>query len=99
MRLTAYHDNNGNIVGLAISPADDATPAEVLAISPADDATTPAEVIATARPGLRRTEITVPSEVTFDFDNPSRVYEELDKLVREYRVDKDALARKSVVSE
>jgi hypothetical protein len=80
MRLTAYHDSNGNIVGLAISPADDATPAEV---------------VATTQPGLRRTEVMVPSEVMFDFDNPSHVYEELDKIVRAYRVDKDALARKS----
>jgi hypothetical protein len=80
MRLTAYHDSEGTIIGLALSPADDATPAEV---------------VSTVEPDVRRTEVRVPQGVTFDFNNPQRVYEELEKLRENYRVDKNALATKS----
>ena len=80
MQFIAYHDSHGNIIGLAISPEDDATPADV---------------VITMQPDLRRTEVTLPSGVTFDFDNPSSVYEVLDKLKQDYRVDKDSLTRRS----
>jgi hypothetical protein len=79
-RLTAYHGSQGDIIGLALSHTDDATRLEI--VDPRE-------------PGLRSTVITVPSEVTFDFTDELRVYEELFKLRRDYRADKDALVRKS----
>jgi hypothetical protein len=80
MRLTAYHDANGNIVGLAVSPSENSVPAEV---------------IANTQPGLRISNVEVPSEETLDFDNPVRLNEGLTKLVENYRVDTGVLKRKS----
>lgn len=79
MRLTAYHDNSGNIVGLAISPADDSTPAEVMT---------------STRPGIRMADVEVPQGLTIDFANPARVNKALDHLLENYRVDKGVLNRK-----
>jgi hypothetical protein len=80
MRLAAYHDSTGNIVGLALSPSADA----VLA-----------EVVVEKHPGLRMTDVKVPSGVRLNFNDPPRLNEELDKLVKNYRVDKGSLTRKS----
>lgn len=80
MRLTAYHDANGNILGLAASPNDDSTPAEVSA---------------TRQPGLRMTEITAPDGMGFDFSDLSRLSRALDQIVEEYRIDGASLQRKS----
>ncbi|MFC6019580.1 hypothetical protein ACFP2T_25645 [Plantactinospora solaniradicis] len=80
MRLTAYHDNNGNIVGLAASPSGDSTPVEV---------------VSTGHPGLRATEIEVPPGVELDPNQPDRLYEELAKVAEGHRIDKGILAPKN----
>jgi hypothetical protein len=80
MRLTVYHDSNGNIVGLAASPADDSIPAEV---------------VTRTQPGLRAAEIEVPPGVELDFDNPPRLNKELGKLAESYRIERGTLTRRS----
>ena len=54
MRLMAYHDSEGNIVGLVVAPPD----------------SIPVQVQSQAHPGLRMTEIEAPAEVTLDLDSP-----------------------------
>jgi hypothetical protein len=80
MRLAAYHDSNGNILGLAVSPTDDGVFAEVTSTTP---------------PGLRMTEVKIPSGLNLKFDDPPRLNEELDRLVRDYRVHQGALDRRA----
>lgn len=77
MRLTAYHDSNGNIVGLAASPPDDSIPVEV---------------VSTAHPGLRATDVEVPSGVELYPDHPERLHQELAKVAENHRIDKGRLA-------
>jgi hypothetical protein len=72
MQLTAYHDSEGNIVGLVVSPPD----------------SVPVEVKTEAHPGgLRRTEIEVPTEVTLDLDSPQQLAEDMEKVRKNYLVE------------
>ena len=82
MRVTAYHDGNGNIVGLSASAADDSIPAEIAA---------------NEQPTLHAVDVELPSDVALDPSNPRLVYEGLAKLKKDYRVDKatGALSRRS----
>jgi hypothetical protein len=80
MRLTAYHDANGNIVGMAVSPSENLVPAEV---------------ISNTQPGLRMTNVETPSEETLNFENPEQLNEKLRKLVENYQIDAGVLKRKS----
>lgn len=80
MRLTAYHDSNGNIVGLAASPSDDSIPAEVRT---------------DRHPGLRAMEIEAPSALTLDPADPVQLHAQLSDLVQNYRIDGGALLRRS----
>jgi hypothetical protein len=54
MRVTAFHDSEGNIVGLVVAPPD----------------SMPVQVQSQAHPGLQMTEIEPPEEVTLDPDSP-----------------------------
>jgi hypothetical protein len=80
MKLTAYHDTNGNIIGLAISPSEDSVSAELRADT---------------QPKLCMSDVELPSEETLDFDNTGRLNEGLSKLVENYRVDEGVLKRKT----
>ncbi|WP_253768831.1 hypothetical protein [Goodfellowiella coeruleoviolacea] len=80
MKLFAYHDSSGNIAGLAFSPTDDAIPAEVTT---------------ERQPGIRATEVQIPTGVTLNPDDPQSVYQELGKLVADYRVEQGSLAKKT----
>lgn len=80
MKLTAYHDANGNIIALAVSPSEDSVSAEI---------------IANTQPGLQRSDAELPLEETLDFDNPVRLNEGLTKLTKNYQVDQGILKRKS----
>jgi hypothetical protein len=79
MKLAAYHDRAGNIVGLALSPSDDAEFPEV---------------VSETHPGLRKTDVKVPAGVAFDFDNPSKIHKQLDKVAQKFRIENDALTTK-----
>ncbi|HAX80086.1 MAG TPA: hypothetical protein DCY88_30680 [Cyanobacteria bacterium UBA11372] len=80
MKLTAYHDTNGNIIGLAVSRSEDSVSAELRADT---------------QPEVRISNVELPSEETLDFDNPARLNEGLSKLVENYRVDEGVLKIKS----
>lgn len=82
MRITAYHDGNGNIVALSASPADDSIPAEIAA---------------NEQPTLRAVDVELPSDARLDPSNPRLLYEGLAKLKKDYRVDKatGSLSRRS----
>ena len=80
MLLTAYHDSNGNLVGLAVSPADDSIPAEV---------------ISNTQPGVRMAAVDVPSGITFDFNDQAQINNSLNDVVEKYQIDKGVLKRNS----
>jgi hypothetical protein len=80
MRLVAYHDRNGNIIGLAASPSDDFVPAEVTT---------------SLYPGLRMTQVDLPSGITVDSNNPKHVNEAMDRIIKNYQVVQGAFKRKS----
>jgi len=71
MQLTAYHDSEGNIVGLVVSPPD----------------SVPVEAQTEAHPGLLRTEVEAPEEITFSPDSPQEIYENINKLRENYQVE------------
>jgi hypothetical protein len=78
MKLMAYHDLNGNILGLAVSPSED---------------TIPAEVIANTQPGIRVLKVDLPPGETLDFGNPHRLNQGLSHLLDNYNVDAGLLKR------
>jgi len=80
MQLMAYHDSDGNILGMAFSPSDDSMSAEVVTVT---------------QPGLRAVEVEVPSGVELDPDDPQRLNDELSKLAEGYRIDNGTLQRRS----
>ena len=80
MLLTAYHDSNGNLVGLAVSPADDSIPAEV---------------ISNTQPGVRMAAVDVPSGITFDFNDQAQINNSLNDVLEKYQIDKGVLKRNS----
>ena len=80
MKLTTYHDANGNIVGLAFSPSEDSVSAKLTS---------------NTHPDLLVSDVEVPSEEILDFDNLVRLNEGLTKIAENYRVDNGVLKRKS----
>jgi hypothetical protein len=72
VRLIAYHDSEGNIVSLAASQPD-SVPVQAQLLE--------------ASPGLRRTEVEAPTDVTFEADSPQQLFENMDKLIDNYRVE------------
>jgi hypothetical protein len=67
------------IVGMAVSPSENLISAEV---------------ISNTQPGLRMSNVEIPSEETLDFENATRLNEGLSKLVENYRVEEGILKRK-----
>ncbi len=80
MRLRAYCDSKGTIVGLAASVSDDPIPVEVVSVT---------------QPGLRAVLVELPAGIDLDPANPARMNDELSKLAGEFRVDNGTLRKRS----
>lgn len=80
MRLTAYHDSKGNIIGMSLTPGKDAVSAQVMLDK---------------HPGLYMAQVDVPAGVTFDLKNPAQINGALAGLAKTFKVDKGSLARRA----
>lgn len=80
MLATIYHNSNGQIFGVAASRTNDCTPAEIMTPN---------------MPGLRSTEVDLPSEMDSDPGDLQHLYENLNGVVQSFIVEGGSLKRRS----